>query len=101
MVLGGGSPNEGGSPPDAEAAGTASILIARSNPARLRIAIINDSDTVIYVARSDFARLNAGIRLNANGGSIIDEVDSFGRVYTGPWSAITTAANKVLCISEQ
>lgn len=94
-------PSAFGSPPVSVTAGTASVLLTRANQARMKITIINDSDTIVYVARGDFARLNAGIRLNPNGGSLIDEPDTLGRIYTGPWSAITSAAGKIICVSEE
>lgn len=94
-------PSAFGAPPVSVATGTTSILVARANQARMKMILINDSDTTIYITRGDFARLNAGIRLNANGGSLVDEPDSLGRIYTGPWSAISSAASKNLCVSEE
>lgn len=59
----------------------------------------NDSDTKAYLSMSELARLNAGIPLAA-GQVLIDEPDVFGRIYQGPWSVITTAANKNICFIE-
>lgn len=49
--------------------GTTSTLILAANPYRKYAAIINDSDTVIYLGIGTAAVLNAGIRLNPNGGT--------------------------------
>lgn len=90
-----------GGQPIAVTIGASSVMVARANPRRMRLTIINDSDTIIYLARADFARLNAGLRLNPAGGSIMDCPDTLGRIYTGPWSAISSAAGKNLCVSEE
>ena len=90
----------GGGPPRGIDCGLASLQVARDNPYRRKMTLVNDSVTVIYVAKSDTAILNAGIRLNANGGAIVDEPDQTGYIYTGPWSAITTVAAQRLCVQE-
>jgi hypothetical protein len=90
----------GGGPPLGVNCGVASIIAVRDNPYRRKIVLVNDSDTVIYVSKFDVAVINAGIRLNANGGAVVDEPDQKGYIYTGPWSAISTAATKRLCIQE-
>lgn len=90
----------GGSAPFNATVGVASAVVVLPVNRRSKIVFTNDSDTVIYLARADQARINAGIRLNAAGGSFVDEPDTFGRIYCGPWSAISTAATKNLCISQ-
>lgn len=97
----GSGPSAFGSPPLSITAGITSLLLVRSNPTRMRISIINDSDTIVYLTRGESARLNTGIRLNAHGGSLIDEPDTLGRLYTGPWSVISSAAGKNICVSEE
>lgn len=47
----------------------ASTTILAVNTDRLYAVIVNDSDTVIYIALGAAAVVNSGIRLNANGGS--------------------------------
>ena len=94
------TPELGGAPPLAATVGTTSVIVLRSNPTRKKVVFINDSDTAIYLARSQTAVVNAGIRLNATGGAFVDEPDVYGRMYTGEWSAISSAATKNLCISE-
>lgn len=49
--------------------GTVSTLILAANANRRYAAIINDSDTPIYLAINAAAALNSGIRLNAGGGA--------------------------------
>jgi len=90
----------GGGPPLNVAVGVASAPVLGFTWARKKVVFVNDSVNIIYLARADIARINAGIRLNANGGAFIDEPDNFGRVYAGPWAAIATGAASNLCISE-
>lgn len=90
-----------GGVPRSVSVGTSSVVISPPNRRRRRIVIVNDSDTTIYVAKGSTAALNAGIRLSANGGSLTDESDMFGYIYSGPWSAISSAASKNLCVNEE
>jgi len=46
-----------------------STTILSANDARKYALIVNDSDTVIYLALGAAASVNSGIRLNANGGA--------------------------------
>ena len=48
---------------------TTSTAILAANTKRRYAAIVNDSDTAIYIALGAAAVVNAGIRLNASGGS--------------------------------
>jgi hypothetical protein len=90
----------GGGPPLGVNVGVASQIVVRDNQYRRKVTLVNDSANIIYVAKSDFAVLNAGVRLNANGGAIVDEPDQTGYIYTGPWSAICAVATQRLCIQE-
>jgi len=49
--------------------GVATTQILAANDNRKYAAIVNDSDTTIYLALGANAVLNQGIRLNANGGA--------------------------------
>jgi len=93
-------PPLGGGPPLSATVGVASSVVVQAAPGRKQLTLTNDSDTIIYVSRGDEARLNAGLRLNANGGTLTDSVDALGRIYNGPWSAISSVAAKILLISE-
>lgn len=92
------STNQTGTPTETSvtvgvASGTA--LAANAN-AKMRL-FINDSPNIIYLSTSGAAAaLNAGIRLNANGGSVL--FDRF--VPTGIVKAIATAANSNLLVVE-
>jgi len=90
----------GGGPPLNVAVGVASGIVVQAVQRRKKIILVNDSINVIYLARADEARVNAGIRLNANGGSYEDVPDTLGRMYDGPWAAISTGAASNLCISQ-
>lgn len=92
--------SQGGGPPGNATAGVASSIAVQAFTGRKKIVFVNDSDTDIYLAKGELARLNAGIRLNAGGGSYEDVRDPFGYIYLGPWAAISSAANKNLCIQE-
>lgn len=77
--------------------GTTSTEVLLRNLLRRSATFVNDSDTVIYLSKGEEAKLNAGIRLNALGGSY--EVNA-----TNPWDgqvfAISSVAGKVLCVTE-
>ncbi len=83
--------------------GTAAIQVLESNPNRKRAVFVNDSDTIIYLFKGPplGCALNAGIRLNALGGSWVESPDTLGYFWRGPFSAITSAAAKVLVITEE
>ena len=76
---------------------TGEALAANVN--RLYALLVNDSDTVIYIKLGAAAVLNAGIRLNANGGSY-EMSKNFGNLYTGAINAIASAASKNLIVTE-
>lgn len=74
--------------------------VLRPNLDRTYCLLINDSDTVIYLALGFAGTLNRGIRLNASGGSyeIIESLNP----YHGPIRAIHGGVgNKVLLVTEQ
>ena len=77
--------------------GLASATVLAANPARMMATFINDSDTIMYLALGPTAVLNGGVRLNPYGGSF--ELTMINR-YTGVVSAITTAIDKNLCVTE-
>lgn len=79
---------------------TATTTVLAANPNRSYALITNDSDTVIYLHLNEATTtnaLNAGIRLNANGGSF--EIDE-SNLYTGEISATSTVAGKILTVVE-
>jgi hypothetical protein len=84
-------------PDGAVTVGVSSVTALALNSSRMMATFINDSDTVIYLALGPTASLNAGIRLNAHGGSF--EITMINR-YTGVVSAISTIASKNLCVTE-
>lgn len=49
---------------------TGSLVVLAANKFRTAAWLINDSDTIIYLGLGWAAALNAGIRLNSDGGSI-------------------------------
>lgn len=48
--------------------GAATTVILAANASRAYLAIVNDSDEVVYIAIGANAVMNSGIRLNPNGG---------------------------------
>jgi len=82
-------------------AGTSSTIVLEENRRRHSCLFINDSDTIIYITKGNPAVLNQGIRLNPNGGSYEDLMCGWdGSIYKGQYSAICSAANKTLLVSE-
>jgi len=76
------------------AVGATDTTILASNADRKKAIIVNDSDEVIYLNLSATAVMNEGIRLNANGGSYIEEM------YTGEISGICASGSKNVTITE-
>ena len=74
---------------------TTQILAA--NPSRADAVFVNDSNQPIYLARGNAAVMNAGIRLNANGGSYEIHRDN---LFLGAINAIATGGDKNLTVSE-
>lgn len=102
----GGGPGTGGAPvtpPSGRSVsvGTSSTLVAPDRPTRKKISIQNDSDTIIYLVKGSTAIINSSLRLNPDGGSLVDEPDAKGYFYTGAWAAISSAASKLLLVSEE
>ena len=72
--------------------GTTSTAVRAANTDRVMIALVNDSDAIIYVSLGTTATLNNGIRLNANGGSVVIN----NPTWTGTVNAIATSASSKL-----
>jgi len=80
------------------AVGVATGVVVPGNDRRKKLTFTNDSDSIIYLSKGPTAALNMGIRLNAAGGGFIDEIDAYGYLYRGAWSAISSGAGKNLCV---
>ena len=74
---------------------TTKVLAA--NPGRHDAVFVNDSNQPIYLARGNAAVMNAGIRLNANGGNYEIHRDN---LFLGAINAIATGGDKNLTVSE-
>lgn len=79
------------------AVAAASTLVIAANPKRIDLVLVNDSDEAIYLARGNAAVMNAGIRLNATGGSYEIKYDN---MFLGAIYAICASGQKNLTISE-
>lgn len=90
----------GGGIPSAIALSTTSAVVARDAPSRKKIVFCNATTIDMWLARGQFAILNSGIYLQANGGSVVDEPDTLGRIYTSTWAAIAASGTPTLSISE-
>ena len=77
----------------AVAAGPASTSALAANAQRKYVALVNDSSNVMYIHLDAVATPNAGIRLNADGGSLELYGDS---LYYGIITFIGTAADNLL-----
>ena len=88
------------SAPSNVSVGVATTIVLAENGARTYLLLVNDSDTVIYLAIGAPAELNKGIRLNANGGAFEMIRDIGGNWSPQAVNAISTAAGKNLTIQE-
>ena len=75
---------------------TGSTGAVAANAKRNYLLIINDSDTVVYLAFGEAAVANKGVRLNANGGSY-EMSERFGNLHQGAVNCINASGTKVLC----
>lgn len=90
----------GGGPPFSVALSTTSAVVVRACWTRKLIVFSNASTIGMWLARADNATANAGIYLAPNGGSLVDQPDMFGRIYSGPWAALSASGTPTLSISE-
>ena len=74
-----------------------STQVLAANSRRADAVFVNDSNQPIYLARGNAAVLNAGIRLNANGGSY--EINR-NNLFLGVINAIAVGGDKNLVWSE-
>lgn len=74
--------------------GSASTTVLAANTARKAAIIVNDSDETIYLKYGTTAVANSGIRLNANGGAVREEM------YTGIITGICASGSKVVTVTE-
>ena len=72
-------------------------VVLAANPNRADAVFVNDSNQPIYLARGNAAVMNAGIRLNAGGGSYEINRDN---LFLGAINAIATGGDKNLTVSE-
>ena len=75
----------------------ATTVVLVANPNRADAVFVNDSNQPIYLARGNAAVMNAGIRLNASGGSYEINRDN---LFLGAINAIATGGDKNLTVSE-
>ena len=73
---------------------SSSTTVLSARPDRHAAILVNDSDEDIYLKYGSGATLNSGIRLNAAGGSIVEDL------YTGAITAICASGNKNLTVTE-
>jgi len=78
----------------------ASTQILAANASRKVAIITNDSDTVVYLAIGVAAQANKGIRLNANGGTIV--ISQTGDIFSteAVYGILATAGNKNVTAQE-
>jgi hypothetical protein len=80
--------------------GVADVTIARNDPGRVSLTIINLSANTIYVRPVNPATIAAGILLSANGGSLTVSMDEDFMLPTYEWHAIATAALSAIFVTE-
>lgn len=83
--------------PDSVTVGATSTAVLSSSATQSLeyIALCNDSNETIYLGIGAAAVMNKGIRLNANGGSIVFETQTIPRGLA--INAICASGSKVLC----
>ena len=79
--------------------GIVSTAVLAAKRQRKYALIVNDSDVVVYLNLNGDAALNAGIRLNASGGSY-EISEALGNLFTGAINAIASAGGKKLLVTE-
>lgn len=79
--------------------GATTTVALAANTSRLYALLVNDSDEAVYIKLGAAAVLNAGIRLNAYGGSY-EICKKIGNLYTGAINAICTSGGKILLVLE-
>ena len=73
--------------------GVASLQVAGVNLLRKKLVLANDSANIIYLVKGTAAAVvGSGIRLNANGGTVVFEPDTYGRIWRGSIQVIATGA---------
>ncbi len=88
------------SAPDNATVGATTTVVLAANGSRTYLLLVNDSDSVIYLAIGAPAVVGSGIRLNANGGACEMIKDVGGNWSLQAVNAISTAAGKNLTIQE-
>lgn len=79
--------------------GTGSTVVVSANAARQYLLLVNDGTEAIYVSLGGAAALNAGIRINGNGGSYEMAV-GYGNIYLGAVTGICTTGGMKLLVTE-
>ena len=74
--------------------GSTSTKILDVNSDRYSAIIVNDSNEIVYLSYTGSAALNSGIRLNPNGGTVVEDI------YTGYIAGICVSAGKVVTVTE-
>lgn len=79
--------------------GTTSTAALGANYDRNYLLLVNDGTEAIYVSLGGAAALNAGIRINGDGGSY-EMGRGFGNIFQGPIAAICTSGGMKLLVTE-
>lgn len=99
LIAGSTSDMDGQTPNSVNVTAVGAIIVA-ANADRVALVIVNDSDTVVYVALGENVPVNTGIRLNSNGGLLV--LSKYGALFTTEaiWAVHGGAGNKVLTFQE-
>lgn len=73
--------------------GVAAAELVGPDPERVALTVVNLSANTVYLSPLTDVAATAGIRLNANGGSMTINADDDGTLLSGPWHAIASGAN--------
>lgn len=86
--------------PDVVTLGTSIVQIVPSNPNRVQLVLINNSDSTMYFHFVRDVSPNNGILLNPNGGSCKMKVEDDGEMMQMAWFGLSTAATKYMTVLE-
>jgi len=79
--------------------GTTAVVIAKNNPRRLSLVVINLSANTLYVRPQGIPTSSAGILLSPNGGSLSVSVDEDMHLASLEWQAVASGAGSAIYVT--
>lgn len=82
--------------PETQSVGTTSVVVARRNPNRYVALFMNLGTTNLFIRPNRVATTTTGVRISANGGSLVMEWETDLVLPAQEWNAIGDAAGGTL-----